>query len=127
MSTSSPLDNARVELWVRDVVERVLSGHRVEDMRVELKSTYHAPSRAARQLAAHANTARGQPILWILGLDEKTRSVRRLSSKDMGDWLNQVGSEFDDLAPTVVNQLAVSIRDAGKCRDLFSILRGCRT
>jgi hypothetical protein len=36
---------------------------------------------AARHIAAHANTARGQPITWLFGVDEKKGEVPGVSHR----------------------------------------------
>lgn len=87
-----------IEAWAHRVVETVKSGHKVEDSLVELKSTLIEAKKAARRLAAHANAANGQPILWIIGLDETSGVVQSIQD-DLSDWWNQMKSEFDDEAP----------------------------
>jgi hypothetical protein len=41
----------------------------VEDDLIEFKRTWIKPHKAARRIAAHANAARGQDILWLIGVD----------------------------------------------------------
>ena len=55
------------------VVDRVLRNQKNEDDRIELKGVWPEPSgrRTARQLAGHANAARGERVLWIVGLSEE--------------------------------------------------------
>jgi hypothetical protein len=61
-----------IEAWVLRVVDQVKKGQPNEDRRVELKAEWiEPPEKAARQIAGHANAARGSNILWIIGLDEK--------------------------------------------------------
>src|SRR6266498_182530 len=64
-----------IEGRVLNLVERVLNGARIEDFRVECKGTWPSAAKAARQIAGHANAARGEPILWIIGLDEDNNRV----------------------------------------------------
>lgn len=73
----------------------------IEDSRVEAKSEWPEARRAARQIAAHANEARGEPILWLIGLDEKSGSVSGADNKELADWWAKVCSSFDDLYPTL--------------------------
>jgi hypothetical protein len=61
-----------IESWALSVIDRVRSGAANEDSRVELKREWIAPDRAARRLAAHANSALGEPILWLIGVDQKS-------------------------------------------------------
>lgn len=59
-----------IEAWAVRTIERVEVGQRVEDTRVELKSGSQDPKRMAREIAGHANVARGDPILWLIGVGE---------------------------------------------------------
>ena len=61
----------------------------------------------ASKLAGHANAARGDSILWLIGLDEK-HGVVGAPSERLEDWYPQVQSEFDaGLAPTLEKDLNV--------------------
>ncbi len=90
----------QLEARVLAIFDAVKSGTHVEDGLVELKSDWPDPEPAARRLAAHANSARGEDVVWILGLDESS-GVRHLSSVDLATWWPQVRSCFDDVAPTL--------------------------
>jgi hypothetical protein len=96
-----------IEGRVLDLVERVVNGGRIEDFRVECKATWPLAARAARQIAAHANAARREPILWIIGLDEDDHQVRGASDVELADWWAQVLAALDEgiapgLTPLVV-------------------------
>ena len=52
-----------IETWVLQIVERVESEQPIEDSRIELKSDWIDPAKAARQLAGHANAAHGDTLL----------------------------------------------------------------
>jgi hypothetical protein len=86
-----------VEYWACQVVDRVLRKEPVEDDNVELKSDWPVDyAGAARRIAAHANGARLEPILWILGIDEKAAVVKGASSVDPATWWAKVTAEFVD-------------------------------
>jgi len=70
-----------IEVKARRVIDRVLRGEMVEDALVECKREWTV--HCARQLAGHANAARGAPILWLIGLDEKTHEI---AGADLGDF-----------------------------------------
>ena len=61
-------------------------------------SRYHPSDHAgaARRIAAHANAARLEPILWILGVDEKAAVVKGASAIDPAEWYARVTAEFSD-------------------------------
>ncbi|WP_433678044.1 transposase [Nocardia sp. CA-119907] len=61
----------RIEARVLDIVTRVVGGGRAEDDSVECKAQWPGdPAKAARRIAAISNAARGDDVIWIVGLDE---------------------------------------------------------
>jgi hypothetical protein len=92
----------QIENWALSVIERVESGQPNEDFRVELKSQWLDPQKAARQIAGHANAARGEPILWVIGVDQKN-GVIGANHMELADWYAQVKAHFDGLAPQLVD------------------------
>jgi hypothetical protein len=84
------------------IVDRVQSGIPIEDSRVELKATWISPQKAARRIAGHANAARGAPILWLIGLDEKYGVVGVDHSRFLS-WHHKVAACFDGIAPQVTD------------------------
>ena len=93
------LTHQEVEVWTREIVEAVLANQRIEDSRVELKSSWPEPRKAADRLAAHANAARGSAILWLIGVDEKNRKLTNVDPVELANWLRSVESFFDGFAP----------------------------
>ena len=93
------MTNAQIEAWVREIVERVGRKAPVEDSRVELKADWIDASKAARQLAGHANAATGEPILWLIGVDE-SKGVTGVSTLERSNWLAAVSARFDDGYPS---------------------------
>src|SRR5262245_16139635 len=84
------------------IIDRAIQGQPIEDSRVELKAEWPADEkRAARRIAGHANAARGEPILWIVGVDEGGRRVTGAEISDFADWWVRVKACFDELAPEV--------------------------
>lgn len=76
----------QLELRVHQIVATVLPGDPWGDDMVEVKATLIEPRRFARRLGAHANTAHGHTIIWIIGLDERNRSVTGIPSDDKAEW-----------------------------------------
>jgi hypothetical protein len=98
------------------VFDAVKSGHRVEDGLVELKADWPDPQRSARRLAGHANSAHGEGILWLIGLDE-SRGVQPLSDVDLAEWWAQVQTAFDRVTP-ILTDVVVHTED-GPIHALF--------
>lgn len=64
---------------------------------MEAKSAWlNDTKKAARIIAAMANAARGETILWIIGLDEDGGRIVPLDSTDPADWWQRVESGFAD-------------------------------
>lgn len=99
MNEEQDLTHQEVEVWTREIVEAVVANQRIEDSSVELKSTWPEPRKAADRLAAHANAARGTPILWLIGVDEKNRKLTNADPVELANWYKSVESFFDGFAP----------------------------
>lgn len=92
-----------IERWALRVVEQVRRGQPNEDARVELKAAWPDNAhKAARQIAAHANPAGGEPILWVIGVDQKG-VVIGADHNELATWYKQVESQFDELAPSLTD------------------------
>jgi len=93
-----------IETWTRSVISRVEKGQPVEDARVELKREWpDDPADMARRIAGHANAARGAPILWVIGVDQKGKAVPGVPDSDTAQWWPQVQRWFDGVAPRLVD------------------------
>lgn len=84
-----------IENWALQIIDRVNKKQPVEDDRIELKSTWIDPIKAARRIAGHANAARGEHILWLIGVDEN-EGVKGVDYKDYAEWFSKVNSQFDE-------------------------------
>jgi hypothetical protein len=90
----------QIEAWARRVIDQVEKRQNVEDVLVELKSEWPSdPNKAARRLGGHANAARGEPVLWLIGVDEKAGRVVGAPPSEFANWYPAVEKEFDALAP----------------------------
>ena len=98
----------QIESWAIKVIERVETGQPDEDFKVELKSEWPEPQKAARRLAAHANASRGEPILWLIGVDQKARTVTGVSHMEVSTWYEQVRAEFDERTAPAMKDLNIS-------------------
>jgi hypothetical protein len=97
-----PLTKREIESWVLRILDRIGHNEPIEDSAIELKSEWPDPKKAVRRIAGHANAARGEPILWLIGIDEK-RGVLGASYSDLADWWSQVRAEFDSVEPTLTS------------------------
>lgn len=89
-----------MEARVVSIAESVFAGRKVEDDRVELKGIWPTDIyKTARQIAGQANASRGEPILWIIGLDEGNRTVVDSDDAELANWWPQVRKWFDGEVP----------------------------
>jgi hypothetical protein len=106
------VNSTQIEVWVLSTVDRARQAGHVEDSRVEAKREWpDSVERTARQLAGHANAARGDEVLWIFGLDEKTGEIVSPPQVEMANWLSQLVARFDGLAPELEANLIVPVED----------------
>lgn len=92
----------QLEALAMQTAERVKAGHRVEDSFIEAKREWPRDyPKIARRLAAHANEMRGQPAVWIIGVDEDASAVLGAEKEEQGDWHAQVSKHFDQVAPAL--------------------------
>jgi len=94
--------NAELEARVLSIVGRLRARQPIEDRRVELKRGWIDPAKAARRLAGHANAARGDDILWVVGLDEgASEPVVGADETEFSVWHSQVTRCFIEMVPTI--------------------------
>ena len=99
----------RLEARVIGIAESVLAGRKVEDDRVELKRIWPTDIyKTARQIAGHSNASRGEPILWIIGLDEGNHEVVANQDEEIANWWPEITRWFDGDAP-VLSVLSVPV------------------
>jgi len=83
-----------IEKWGLDIIERIENKQQIEDDFVELKCEWIDSKKAARQIAGHANAARGHDILWLIGIDEE-KGLVGAKNEELANWFAQVKSEYD--------------------------------
>lgn len=94
-----------IDLWATAAIERVRRKQPCEDYREEVKREWPTdPRRAARQIAAHANAARGESILWVIGADEATGGIPGADPEELSAWWPRVRAHFDSEPPNLVNR-----------------------
>ncbi|MDD5068960.1 MAG: hypothetical protein PHN89_05205 [Candidatus Pacebacteria bacterium] len=97
------MNRQRLEAWALEIIDTVKSKRKVEDSNVELKTNWpDDPYKAARRLAGHANAARGENILWIIGLGEE-KGISKYDKVEIANWWTQVKNCFDGLAPSLID------------------------
>lgn len=67
-------------------------------------------TKAARQIAGHANAAYGSNILWIIGLDEE-KGIVGATDNEVANWWRSVQSHFDQAPPALDLNTVVYVDD----------------
>jgi len=91
----------RGELLARciPILDAAKEGKPVEDSFVELKSELPQEEKAARGLAGLANAASGEPVIWLVGIDEKSHKVVGAPKVEFSSWYPRIQRLFDGPAP----------------------------
>jgi hypothetical protein len=98
------MNKIQIESWALRVIDSVKNGQPNEDFLVELKTEWPTDyNKVARRIAGHANAARGEKILWLIGVGEKQKEVKGAdTSVDLANWYPAIESQFSELAPRVI-------------------------
>ncbi len=107
------------ETAVLSVLQRVTSGAGLEDSRVECKRHWPEPADAARAIAGHANSLHGEPITWLIGVDEKAHTAPGVPAHELSNWLSQFRSRFDGIPPDLLYSLNVPFESTSVAALLF--------
>ncbi|MGK7956214.1 MAG: hypothetical protein AB4063_13345 [Crocosphaera sp.] len=116
----------QLEIWALNVIDLIKSGKYNEDDLVEFKTKLpELPKKnrkndpkineentkakeelanIARRIAGHANAARGENILWLIGIDEKseTNKIPGFNNNiDLADWYPYIEKHFIELSPKI--------------------------
>ncbi|XXX79036.1 hypothetical protein WMF30_09695 [Sorangium sp. So ce134] len=119
------MNSRQLEARTIQIADQVINNHPIEDTVVELKSEWPKDSyEAARQLAGAANAARGENILWIIGIHDKSRRVTGADAQEMSQWYSQVKSHHDaGMAPDLITHVNVPYQDKMLTAMLFDTQR----
>lgn len=90
-----------LETFARHFITQALAGRSVEDSGVELKALWIDAKKAARILAAHANAAGGDAVIWLMGIDEKGKKIDGVEANEMSNWINTLAKQFDGEPPVL--------------------------
>lgn len=96
------MNSIQIESWALRIIDCVKKGQPNEDFLVELKREWIEPEKAARRIAGHANSVRGENVLWLIGVDEK-EGVIGVNDNDLASWYPAVESCFNEIAPRMIS------------------------
>lgn len=115
---------AQLEYRILQIADQVRDNRPVEDNHVELKATWPVPDyRTARRLAGHANAAQLEPILWIVGLDEKQARIEGASNAELASWWPELQRHFAGVTPSLLHSINVRIGEKVVAALLFDTSR----
>lgn len=88
-------------------IDHLRGGGASEDDRIEFKRDWPEPGKA-RQLAAAANRNHGNPLVYVIGVDEQTGQILSAPSlTDVASWWAGIEARFDQVAPELLRDLTV--------------------
>jgi len=96
------MNKNEIENWALRVIDQVQDHQPNEDFRVELKTEWIDPVKAARLIAGQANAAHGEPVLWLIGVNQEL-GVVGARHNELASWYEKVKAQFDGLAPAMVD------------------------
>jgi hypothetical protein len=99
-----------LEAKVITAVDRIRDGQLVENDLIECKRSWPQENKA-RQLAGSLNRAGGDPVVYIIGIDDKTGGVHDVSDTDVLDWWNQIVGKFDHTPPEMIRHVDVQVSE----------------
>ena len=89
-------------------VEALRRGEKIEDDHLECKRQWPEPEKV-RQLAGAANHAAGDPVIWVVGIDESTGAIHARGPQDPADWWAACSSRFDQTPPDLEHHMVVYV------------------
>jgi hypothetical protein len=99
-----------LETRVLAAVDKIRSGVSVENDFIECKRDWPQDSKV-RQLAASLNRAGGEPVIYIIGIDEDSGEIFDVTGTEVSDWWNQITPKFDQRPPEMIRHMTVPIED----------------
>lgn len=102
-----------LEAKVITAVERIRAAQLVEHDFMECKRSWPQDDKA-RQLAGSLNRAGGDPVIYIIGIDDRSGEVFDISDTDVLDWWEQIKPKFDQTPPEMVRHMSVPVGENGE-------------
>lgn len=95
----------QIEIRALRVIDRIINSRPAEDDLVECKTKWPDDHRkAARQIAALCNAARGEDSMWLIGLNEGRAEVNPTAVEELANWWPKVERCFgDQISPDLQN------------------------
>lgn len=97
-----------LEARVITAVDRIRAKQLVENDLIECKRSWPQENKA-RQLAGSLNRAGGDPVMYIIGIDDTTGDVHDISDTDILDWWNQIVAKFEHTPPEMIRHIDVQV------------------
>ncbi len=116
-----------IEYRVIHILDGVIEKRQTEDRTFELKTEWPKQEESydtARQIAGHANAARGEPIIWIIGANQRNRVVCGAPSQEVKPWHDPHRKHFDgEIMPALLDSLVVPYKDTSVVAMVFDTTR----
>lgn len=96
------MNKNEIENWALRIIAQVRENQPNEDFRVELKTEWIDPVKAARLIAGQANAAHGEPVLWLIGVNQEL-GVVGARHRELAVWYEKVKAQFDGMPPEMID------------------------
>jgi len=102
----------------KTAVQCLLDGGPAEDSFMEFKAAFpdvgtpEGAARTARHLAGQANAVAPDAFVWVIGVDEKARTIPGADKKELSNWYSRVSKCFNGAAPAMA--LSAIVHDFDK-------------
>lgn len=102
------MNQQEVDARVQAAIENLQAGRAVEDdTGIEFKGDWPDPVKKARQLAGAANALRGGPLIYVIGVHDKTGAVTLPTKTEPQEWYAGIRKSFDQVAPELLRSQVV--------------------
>jgi hypothetical protein len=91
-----------VDATVQAAIENLQAGRGVEDDSIELKAEWPDPATKVRQFAGAANALRGDPLIYVIGVHDKTGAITTPVPVEPKEWYDQICKPFDQIPPSLL-------------------------
>ncbi|SDN46790.1 hypothetical protein [Geodermatophilus sp. DSM 45219] len=95
---------------VLQAVDALRKGITPEDDLTECKARWPEKT-TARQLAGLCNKAAGEPVVYIIGVHDRTGAIMDPGPVDPADWWAGMRGQFDQTPPDVLTHLSIAVGD----------------
>lgn len=114
------MQSTELEMRVLAALDAIANHSLGEDDLIEFKAEWPEAEKEkfVRQLAGSLNRASGEPVILVIGINERTGEHWPWTGKEMSNWWPSVQSHFDQVAPELIRDRTFQIAEGKSIRAL---------